>query len=204
MLLFLLICAFCSRNARAKYSLIFNCQKNKIGFITGNGIQYLGQLLGNNSHAIAIRNGYFYQVRFYQLQFYHTLSRKKNSGFDLIVQPQYNTTKYKMFDDDDLFLYGHELGLNIGGLFRKNTSGNRFSYYVLLSSGPHYVSGTPHRQTSGFIFSNNLALGLNLKLYRNLYADVRSGLRHISNAGFKLPNAGVNDITLNEGVIVVF
>jgi hypothetical protein len=75
---------------------------------------------------------------------------------------------------------------------------------MLISSGPHYVSAAPHRQSNGFVFSNNLSAGVNLRLYKNLYADLRTGIRHISNAGIKIPNAGVNDMTINEGLMFAF
>ena len=74
--------------------------------------------------------------------------------------------------------------------------------YGLISSGPHYVSGTPERQADGFIFSDNLLLGLNVKLFEKIYLDLRSGFRHISNAGLNHPNGGVNDLVLNGGVFI--
>jgi len=185
---------------------LFNAKRNKLGFVAGTGIQYIGQLIGNNNHNIALRTTYYYNVTFYQLQYYFSLSRKRAFGIDLLVQPQYNLTKYKMYDDDDSteYLKGHELGLNLGFLFRKNTFSNRLSFYLSISSGPHYVSGTPHRQSNGFVFANNLTAGLNIQVYKSLYADIRTGIRHISNAGMKIPNAGVNDLTVNEGFVVVF
>jgi len=51
--------------------------RHQIGFMAGNGIQYIGQLLGNDSHAIALNKSYYYRVAFYELQYYYTLSRKK-------------------------------------------------------------------------------------------------------------------------------
>jgi Lipid A 3-O-deacylase (PagL) len=183
---------------------LFNGRKNKIGFMTGIGIQYLGQLSGNDNHNIALKTTYYYQVTFYQLQYYHSISRKGTFGIDILAQPQYNSTKYKMYDDATNYLKGYEFGLNIGFLFRKNTLNNRLSFYILISSGPHYVSGTPHRQSSGFIFSNNLSAGVNLRLYKNLYADIRPGFRHISNGKLRFPNAGLNDLTLTGGFLVAF
>jgi len=170
----------------------------------GAGFQYIGQLTGSDSHSIALNTTYYYQVKFYQLQYYHTLSRKKTFGIDLLFQPQYNTTKYKQFDTVTNYLCGHELGLNVGFLFRKNTNSDQWSFYLCLSSGPHYASGTPHRQANGFLFSNNIFGGVNLRLYKSLYADVRTGIRHISNAKFRIPNAGINNLTVNEGVLWSF
>lgn len=183
---------------------LFNARKNKIGFLTGNGFQYIGQLLNNDNHNIALNTNYYYQVTFYQLQYYRALSRRRNFGIDLLIQPQYNITKYRVYPVSTEFLAGYEAGVNVGFLFRKNVSNNLLSFYLLISSGPHFTAGTPHRQSAGFIFSDNFDAGLNIRLYKSLYFDVRFGIRHISNLGIKIPNAGVNDIVLNEGLLVTF
>lgn len=177
-----------------------------MGFVTGSGFQYIGQLTGSNSHSIALNTEYYYQVRFYQLQYSIAISRKKTFGIELLVQPQYNTIKYKMYPHDDTrdYLTGYEYGLNIGFLFRKNVAKDLLSFYMMLSTGPHYASGTPHRQANGFLFSNNLCAGIDLRVYKTLYFDLRPGFRHISNAKLRVPNAGLNDLTLTEGFFVVF
>jgi len=90
---------------------------------------------------------------------------------------------------------GYEVGLNAGILIRKNILEDNLSFYLCLSSGLQYVSGTPNRQASGFIFSDNLFVGLNIKLFKIFYMDTRPGFRHISNAGLKKPNAWINTIT---------
>jgi len=182
---------------------LFSGRKNKLGITTGSGFQYIGQLTGGNSHAVALHTTYYYQVTFYQLQYYRTLSRKHNFGIDLLLQPQYNLSRYKQFDTVNTITHAHEFGLNAGVLIRKNTAPDTWSFYLCLSSGPHYASGTPHRQANGFLFSNNLFAGIDLRLYKNLYADIHAGVRHISNAKFKYPNGGINDITVNEGLMLV-
>lgn len=185
---------------------LFNGQKHKIGFLAGNGIQYIGQVLGNDNHNIALKTTYYYKITFYQLQYYYAVLRHKTFGIDLLAQPQYNTTTYKKYRDADRteYLNGYEMGVNLGFLFRKNTAGNKLSFYLLISSGPHYLSDTPVRQSNGFVFSNNLCAGINVKLFKNLYVDIRPGIRHVSNGGFKIPNAGINDMTLTEGLMLSF
>ncbi len=198
------LAAFFAGNSVFAQDTSLNARKNKIGFMTGNGIQYIGQLFDNDSHALALKSNYYYKVTFYQLQYYFPVSKKKNSGIDILAQPQYNSVIYKMYDDATNYLVGHEIGLNIGLVFRKNSSNDRLSFYLLISSGPHYTSGTPHRQSSGFLFSDNVDVGVNLKLYKGLYVDIRPGFRHISNAKIKFPNAGLNNLVLTEGLLVAF
>lgn len=163
-LLLLLICfnTFFALNRTLSQDMLFNGKKNKAGFVTGNGIQYIGQLTGNNNHNIALKTNYYYQVRFYQLQYYISISRKKFFGIDLLFQPQYNLVKYRLYPVSTDFLKGHEVGLNVGFVLRKNISNNLLSFYLSVNTGPAYASGTPHRQSSGFLFSNNASLGVNL------------------------------------------
>jgi hypothetical protein len=72
--------------------------------------------------------------------------------------------------------------------------------YAGLSTGPHYVSDAPRRQAPGFLFSDNLIAGLNYAASKVLVLDFRFGARHISNANFKEPNGGVNNLILQFGL----
>jgi hypothetical protein len=195
---------FFAVNPGSAQNMLFNGNKYKLGFVTGSGIQYIGQLIGNDNHHIALKTNYYYQVTFYQLQYYISILRKKTFGIDILAQPQYNLAKYRLYPVSTEYLKAYEFGLNLGFVVRENVLSDLLSFYLSASSGPHYASGTPHRQSSGFLFSNNVSLGFNLKLYKSLYADIRAGIRHMSNAGIKIPNAGINDMTINEGFLVSF
>jgi hypothetical protein len=180
--------------------------KNRLGFTTGTGVQYIGQLVGIGRKGFTVASNYYYHVNFYEIQFYHTLKKRPAYQFDLLVQPQYNVSRYGLYPESVAtdYLDSYEYGLNLGLLYRRNWGGGPFNYYVALSTGPHYASGVPHRQTGGFLFANNLVGGLNLKVYKTLYADISFGLRHMSNAGTRLPNAGVNNLVFREGFVVGF
>lgn len=180
--------------------------KNRLGFATGTGVQYVGQLLGIGKKGFTVASNYYYHVNFYELQYYRVLKKRPKYQLDLLVQPQYNMSRYGLYPESVAtdYLDAYEYGLNLGLLYRRNWGGGPLSYYAALSTGPHYASGTPHRQMSGFVFANNLVAGLNFKIYKTLYADVSFGLRHISNAGTRLPNAGVNNLVFREGLVVGF
>ncbi|MBM3441042.1 MAG: acyloxyacyl hydrolase, partial [Bacteroidetes bacterium] len=60
---------------------------------------------------------------------------------------------------------------------------------------------TPTRQARGFIFSDNAFGGVNLKCAKHTWIDLRIGFRHISNAGLREPNGGVNNLMLSGGFI---
>jgi hypothetical protein len=180
--------------------------KNRLGFTTGTGVQYIGQLVGVGRTGFTVASNYYYHVNFYEIQFYHTFKKRPAYQLDLLVQPQYNVSRYGLYPESVAtdYLDSYEYGLNLGLLYRRNWGGGPLSYYVALSTGPHYASGVPHRQMSGFLFANNLVAGLNLKVYKTLYADISFGLRHMSNGGTRLPNAGVNNLMFKEGFVVGF
>src|SRR6185437_15702386 len=115
----------------------------------------------NDNHHIALKTNYYYQVAFYQLQYYTSILSKKAFGIDFLAQPQYNLVKYRLYPVSTEYLKAHEVGLNIGFVFRENFLNNLLSVYLSVNSGPQYASGTPHRQSSGFLFSNNASVGLN-------------------------------------------
>ncbi|QKX06975.1 hypothetical protein HN014_19315 [Aquimarina sp. TRL1] len=199
--------------------LIFKGKKHKLGFIVGYGAQHLNQLLSNINEKDAnsikeflIKNKikpdeagldvtYSYEVTYFQAQYYYSLLRKSSWGIDLLSQPQYNLTKYKHLDKAVATIDGYEVGLNVGILIRKNFINDLLSFYALISSGPHYVKGTPARQSDGFIFSDNFVAGLTIKILKDAYIDIRPGFRHISNAGLKYPNGGVNDFFISGGLM---
>ena len=181
---------------------LFKQKEDRIGLMVGCGFQYLGQVMGNDDHRLALKTKYSYQITFFQLQYYISISNKKTFGMDILVQPQYNTTKLKAHDDDGFFQNGYELGSNLGLVIRETLNADQLTFYCLISSGPHYVSRSPQRQANGFIFSDNFSVGVNLKVYKKLHLDIRPGFRHISNAGFRAPNGGVNTMVITSGFFV--
>ena len=166
--------------------------KHKIGFVSGVGFQkLLGVDLGHN-----------YKVNQYLAQYYYTLKRNTTWDWEIIVQPQYNASRFKLTDTSKTEIKAFEFGANAGILIRKHIIKNTLSAYAFLSSGPHYVSDVPPRQAKGFIFSDNLFGGLNLKVFKSIFLDLRFGIRHISNANLKSPNGGVNTFAVNGGIVI--
>ncbi len=52
--------------------------KNHIGFVTGMGVQYAGQLVGDGSRGFNVASNYYYHVTFYELQYYRAIKKRKN------------------------------------------------------------------------------------------------------------------------------
>ncbi len=161
--------------------------------------QKVGFQLGYGSHHLLNIN-YDYRVTFFQFQYFRSLVRKSKWGLDVVVQPQFNLMRYRFSTAEPALKNGIEYGLNAGALIRYNLNEGKQSLFLSISAGPHYVSGAPRRQSSGFIFSDNLFIGLQTRLKANLYADIRVGGRHISNANLETPNGGVNTLFFSAGL----
>ncbi|MBN2480282.1 MAG: acyloxyacyl hydrolase [Bacteroidales bacterium] len=178
---------------------IFDGTRHKIGFQCGFGDQNwkLGLI------DLSIDVSYTYEVYFLQLQYYYSLLSKEYWGIDFLFQPQYNIVRLKIPDDSYFKENGFESGLNCGIVVRRNLLYNRLSVYALISSGPHYISNAPVRQANGFIFSDNVSLGVNYRINDKIYLDFRPGFRHVSNAGIRRPNGGINTHTYTAGLLII-
>lgn len=181
------------QNARTKPT-------QRIRFLSGTGFQYLNQIVPNISPSIGLSTKYDYRITFFEIQYQRELKKMNKSSLDLVFMPQINTTTFKKEDKNMEQSRGFETGINVGISLRRNSSSNKSSYFATLSSGPHYVSETPSRQTPGFIFSDNLFLGLDYALISQIHTSFQLGFRHISNAGIQNPNGGVNNIIGKLGI----
>ena len=166
----------------------------KIGVMSGYGFQD-EPLLGLD---------YYYRVIFMGAQGYWTFFDKKSYTFDLRLEGQYNLTT-SIYDS----VYytdkqkGYEYGMQVGVAFRRHFQTEALNLYLLLSVGPYYISDSLYRQAAGFVFSDNIAAGVNIKLVKSLYFDVSLGFRHVSDTGIKKPDGGINTVTVWGGVVVV-
>ena len=122
---------------------------------------------------------------------------KKKDFFSWYAEPQFNFVKAASTPKGGI---DYEFGLNLG--IRNYVKINDGVYfYQMLGSGPHYVSAEIGRQANGFIFSDNLAIGTFLRLNKkNLFLNFQYVQRHISNAGLKDPNGGVNSYNFVVGL----
>jgi hypothetical protein len=175
------------------------CSRHRIGFVAGYGFRKIDRYidLTRDVH----ETGYYYKVDFFQLEYHYAFLQRPKWELEAVGQPQVNVTHFRHFDSLSMVSRSYELGFTAGIMARRRIS-NRVSLYAYLCSGPLYVPSVPTRQASGFIFSDNFFLGTSIKVNKALYFDIRPGFRHISNAGMKAPNSGINDMTLSAGVFV--
>ena len=167
-------------------------QRHKFGFIYGYGAHSFTNITYN------------YEVHLFHFQYYIPIVTINTLAIELLFQPQYNTTRYKYSPQDSSFSRGFEYGLNIAALIRKNIYDDLISIYSFIGAGPHYISGAPRRQSAGFVFSDNLFIGCTLNVGKATFADLRFGIRHLSIAGIKEPNAGVKNTIIKAGLMFLF
>lgn len=163
----------------------------------------------------AIRTGYddsmpyTYRPVLFQAEYQKRLTKKDRKVlFDYVLQPQVNFVRYKdslLNGGQKTYTKSWEAGVNINlllhaVLFYNVQKKTGAEIYLQGGSGPHYISSSPARQTKGFIFSDNIFLGLRATVTQRILFDVRGGIRHLSNAGLKNPNKGLDNVLIGAGI----
>lgn len=98
----------------------------------------------------------------------------------------------------------YEAGFNLGLSYKAPLTPN-LMITASIGSGPYYVTVETRRQARGFIFSDNFEAGIIYYFTRTrLGVQLRGRYRHISNAGLKSPNGGIDNLFLVAGVSKAF
>ncbi|MHB8910096.1 MAG: acyloxyacyl hydrolase [Syntrophales bacterium] len=84
-----------------------------------------------------------------------------------------------------------EFGLGIGFQYAYPVT-ERISPYILLVTGPHYISTDSTTQARGFNFSSAFGVGIYLSLTKNTALNLGYRHRHVSNADIQKPNEGID------------
>jgi hypothetical protein len=129
-------------------------------------------------------------ARFYVYHF-----SKKAGGLSLYGEPQFVPALLSGSDEVEF-----EYGLNAGFAYHGRIS-DQLYWQAAIGSGPHYITLETELQSSGFIFSDNFELGLVLDPPNSpAQFMLRTRFRHISNAGLKNPNKGIDNWFLILGM----
>ncbi len=170
----------------------FLSNHNRAGFLIAHATQELGQLgVGQQDH---------YQAVLLKWQYNWALTNWQKGGIEIIFQPQLNFSRVQTSNLDADLQKGLEFGVNIGVLARKNLFQNKSAIYALISAGPHFITKSIETQANGFLFADNLAAGFLQNISSRTYLDFRFGYRHLSNAGLKQPNWGIDNWVISIGV----
>jgi hypothetical protein len=88
---------------------------------------------------------------------------------------------------------GVEFGVGVG-LKYAYPIGDSYSVYILGSVGPHVMTLETQDQANGFIFNDTIGLGMNYMISPGTAIDIQCRLRHLSNAGIREPNYGIENL----------
>ena len=175
------------------------CLAQDVDGRNGNSRHSSGLFLSMGGQAL-LDVDYRYLVYSLQAEYRYVWKRKGSWLFQGWVQPQASLTRFNFEDDGPVNMRGHEFGVGLGFLAERSFSAELFSVYMGAGTGPCFLSKGTHRQTDGVAFNSQLFCGMTIRLDGTYNLDVRTGYRHVSNAGLSQPNGGLNNSMLSVGV----
>lgn len=188
-LVFFIITSTCS----TAQNTFQNSKKHRIGYVFS---------IGDTRKFLDLGTPIAYSITSHQINYFYKWREKGKTSWEFMVAPQINHAKYKDFEDNRDWIELKEQGVNFGVSYNYAITKSTKTY-LLLSIGPHYISELiPYRAAKGLTFSDNATVGITQKISSNFSFDLRYGIRHISNAGLKKPNIGINTMMLSTGLYV--
>jgi hypothetical protein len=183
-------------------------QKNLLGFSFGYGTQQAYPFKSKS---------YNFESRFYKMPLNFKISNKTKWEFAFNMEPTIyinrhlnlsNSSKDENNQINNFAIptrspitineYVLNLGIQTRYYFYKSDC-----VYILVSTGPTFITQKTERLNKGLAFSDIIALGINYQTHFTII-DFRYSLRHVSNAGLSFPNKGFNSINLEIGFIFPF
>ena len=153
-----------------------------------------GFKIGTSAYSIELPEGQNYKPLLLMGNFGWELTKKEKKGkWWVMFEPQINPV---FLDNKPKEL---EFGINVAIRYKYKIGENSF-FYSQLGSGPHFITISTDRQAHGYIFSDNLAIGLSNKISGNWNLDTEFRIRHISNANIMKPNRGMNNLFIIVGI----
>jgi hypothetical protein len=149
---------------------------------------------GFTGYGYELNPGIRYRVTYFAGDFSFPFGNKKKKNFlSWYLEPQLNLVSTGRTDI--------EFGTNIGLRYFIRIGKNSW-FYPMIGSGPHFITAELERQATGFIFSDNFGLGIfkKIKSKNSILLNLQLRYRHISNASFKKPNSGIDNINLILGL----
>lgn len=160
---------------------------------------------------------YNFESRFYKIPLNYLLSKKRKWELAFNMEPtvyinkhqnlsissvnenlQINNFKEQTRSSVTINEYVLNLGIQTRYYFSKSDCA-----YILIGTGPTFITKKTERLNSGLAFSDIVALGINFQTHFTII-DFRYSLRHVSNASLSFPNKGFNSINLEIGLIFPF
>lgn len=117
--------------------------------------------------------------------------------FQIYFEPQYNFVRISPQGAPSK--QEHEFGLNFGLKYLYPFT-QKLKVFVYIGTGPHAFSATTERQAPGYLFSDNMGMGLYYFLSPKWSVTTTFRIRHLSNADTRQPNHGINTDNFLFGV----
>lgn len=183
-LLTLPLCAF---GDQAESGLLSKFSLTESTFIVGYGNGNLSE--GDYEHVALIWHlGFDLKRLFTRLQ--------EHSGvLSLALEPKINPV---FNPDTDV-----EVGISFGLKYRYPIS-ETWSVYVLGSVGPHLITVQTKDQANGLVFFDTVGAGFAFFLTKQAAINLEYRFRHVSNAGIKEPNGGIDSHIVAIGYSLFF
>jgi len=113
----------------------------------------------------------------------------------VFLEPQVNP----VFGHDTSF----EAGAGIGLKYRYPLT-DALSVYGLVTTGFLFITGDTVDQADGFNFSHAVGVGVNLAIMPGAALDLGFRARHVSNAGLREPNSGIDTYFGTIGFMITY
>jgi len=157
---------------------------------------------------------YFYKSNIYKFSNHFHLYKKPKYSWEITAEASYYQSKYECYNKWHEYFTSstdieaerarllpikdmNEYVLNFGILYRRWLSEN-LSVYANGSVGPMHIDADTERLKKGFAFSDIFSLGFNYR--KNQFSiDLKTMIRHVSNADLKYPNFGHNAVGFEFG-----
>lgn len=146
---------------------------------------------------------YLYEVYLFEVDYITSLFAGETWNVESQLNIIYGYSNFKSNINNREKIKSSEVGINSGFLIKKNIWDDNLKIYFASSLGLIYTEALPERQISGIMFCGNYSVGVQIKLNRNHFIDLRTGFRHLSNAGLRRPNGGINNWIVNFGSVFV-
>lgn len=181
---------FLSLGARAQEEMVKKSFVQEIGGWSGFGYGNNNKSLPEGSYQVLYTMGHIGCNPFFK-------RRGLFEQFQIYFEPQYNFVR--VVPSDAPTKHEYEFGLNFGFKYIYPFS-KRWKVFIYIGTGPHAFSATTERQAPGYLFSDNMGLGVYYFFHKRWALATTFRIRHLSNADTRQPNHGINTDNFLFGV----
>jgi hypothetical protein len=188
-------------------------QKSSKSFFTPTkyGIQFSQ---GNENNLLFDDPDYFYKTNTLKGQLYFSITKLKTVEIYLVVQPQIQFVKHQLYNEqfvlptENNYLEKRQRFTQLKNISitaiefsieAKKDIFKNLSIFLQAGLGFSSIDTETERLAKGFTFIENGVLGFDFQVNSRISVHFFSGLGHVSNLNFQLPNSGYNIFSMGFG-----